>query len=89
MAQVKEKIHQSTPEEIEAARERVKAAECKGDGVHSTDLRFWHDWRLWRRDMRYRDDGTLGWPQDGWTEQWYCTRCRIFEVRTILLEEDA
>jgi hypothetical protein len=48
-----------------------------------------HDWRLWKRDMHYRDDGTLGWPQDGWTEQWYCTRCRTFEERTVLLEEDA
>jgi len=86
---VSEKIHQSTQEEAEAERERVKAAECKGDGVHSNDLRFWHDWRLWRRDPRYRDDGTSGWPQDGWAEQWYCTRCRKIEERIVLLEVDS
>lgn len=83
-------VHQSTPEEVEAARERVKAAECKGDGVHTNDLRFWHDWRLWKREPRYTPTGAAygSWPQCGWTEQWYCTRCRKLEERIVELEEE-
>jgi hypothetical protein len=83
------KIHQSTQEEIDAERERVKAAHCDGDGVHTNDMRFWHDWRLWKRDARYTSVGNaLSWPQSGWHEVWYCTRCRKTEERTVNLGEE-
>jgi hypothetical protein len=79
---------QSTQEEAEARRDEVAAAECKGDGIHSTDMRFWHDWRLWKREPRYTPDGASfgSWPLGGFTEQWYCTRCRKFEERVVPLE---
>lgn len=87
-----EKIHESKRRrESEAERERVKDAHCPGDGVHSNDLRFWHDWRLWKREPRYTPEGASfgSWPLFGYDEQWYCTRCRKLEERTVLLEEDA
>jgi hypothetical protein len=66
----------------------VEAAECKGDGVHSTDLRFWHDWRLWKREPRYSpEEASYGvWPLVGHDETWYCTRCRKIEERTVTLD---
>lgn len=80
----------SDEEELEAWRKSVRDAECRGDGVHSTDLRFWHDWRLWRRESIY-DDSEVHSMEDfisqrkivGVAEQWYCTRCRRFEERTV------
>lgn len=82
-------IHQSTPEEVEAARERIKAAQCRGDGVHSTDTRDWHDWRLWKREPRYTPEGAAfgAWPLVGHDETWYCTRCRKIEERVAGLED--
>lgn len=32
-----------------------------------------HDWRLWSRI----------WNDNGFLEQWYCTRCRVMDVRTV------
>lgn len=71
---------QSTQEEIDA-RQAEAAAYCPGDGVHTNDLRLWHDWRLWQRDPRYEH------MESGYTcfshyhEVWYCTRCRKIEQR--------
>jgi len=79
-------IRESTPEEIEAARERSREAECLGDGVHTTDMRFWHDWRLWDRGPRYVPTTSDFSSLAGHYEQWYCTRCRKIEERTVMLD---
>ena len=87
--------HESTQEEIEKRRAEIEATQCPGDGVHSHDVRSWHDWRLWKRTPRYvpvnstRDYESRGWetwPLVGHDEQWYCTRCRKIEERTVMLD---
>lgn len=87
-------LHHSTPEEIEARRDEVAAAECRGDGIHTSDMRFWHDWLLWSRKP-YSLEGSefdesayfalADRPSAEWREVWYCTRCRKFEQRTVAL----
>jgi hypothetical protein len=69
----------------------IAVAECKGDG-NPNDMRFWHDWRLWKREPHYSaEEESYGyWPLVGHDETWYCTRCRKIEQRTVLLAgEDA
>jgi hypothetical protein len=80
-------MRESTEEEIEVGR-RFRASMCPGDGVH-TDTMRWHDWRLWRREPIYTPDVS---PDSIWSkltghdEQWYCTRCRKIEERTVMLD---
>ena len=84
---------ETTEEEIEVGR-RFRASKCPGDG-DPNDVRSWHDWRLWKRTPRYvpvnstRDYESRGWetwPLVGHDEQWYCTRCRKIEERTVMLD---
>lgn len=48
-----------------------------------------HDWRLWERKPCHlaheqKDAPGYGWlEQVGWTEIWYCTRCRHIESREV------
>ena len=85
---------ETTEEEIEVGR-RFRASKCPGDG-DPNDVRSWHDWRLWKRTPRYvpvnstRDYESRGWetwPLVGHDEQWYCTRCRKIEERTVMLDQ--
>ena len=80
---MREKIHQSTMEEIEARQAEVAAAECKGDGIHSNDLRFWHDWRLWERIPHVPTPEDVMAGEYHFFETWYCTRCRRIEERNV------
>ena len=80
------KTRQSTQEEIDARRIEVAATRCPGDTVHL--MPDHHDWRLHKRNPRYHPNGkaALSWPLVGHDEQWYCTRCRRIEERTVLLD---
>jgi hypothetical protein len=81
--------------EVEFREEhRFRASMCPGDG-DSNDVRSWHDWRLWKRTQRYvpvnstreyESRGWETWPLVGHDEQWYCTRCRKIEERTVMLD---
>jgi hypothetical protein len=54
-----------------------------------------HDWRLWSRKP-YSLEGSefdesayfalTDPPPAEWREVWYCTRCRKFEERTVMLD---
>ena len=79
-------VRASTQEEIDARRIEIDATRCPGDTVH--EMPNHHDWRLHKRDPRYTPDGAVfgSWPIVGHDEQWYCTRCRKFEERTVLLD---
>jgi hypothetical protein len=81
------KVHQSTREEIEAAREHTKAAHCSGDGVNTYDLNSSHDWRLWKRapSSRIGEDPKVA-QEFGWRQTWYCTHCRKFEDLFVVVE---
>ena len=77
---------QSTPEEIEVRRAEIEATICKGDTVHS-DMPSWHDWRLWQRDPEFEYTTKDYSEFTGYHEIWYCTRCRKFEERTVMLDQ--